>query len=187
MFTKTQIQDTAQLLNCATAAIEAVAEVESNGKGFTPEGRLMCLFEGHLFFRHTKGKYAQSHPSLCYKRWTKEFYKKNYDQEYTERFSQAFRLDPKAAMLSTSWGAFQILGEHHTRLGFETVGDFLDFLKINEDNHLAAFGLFVESDPKLLKAIQTCDWTTFARIYNGPGYKANAYDTKMAMAYKRHS
>lgn len=185
MFSKNQYQDVAQLLNCEVAAIKAVAEVESSGEGYTPQGRLMCLFEGHLFYKHTNGKYAQSHPNLCYKKWTKEFYKKNTDAEYVERFSVAFKLNPKAAMMSTSWGAFQILGEHYIRLDFDQVGDMLDFLKTDIDNHLALFGLFVKTDKKLLKALQTKDWTTFARIYNGPGFKTNAYDTKLAMAYKK--
>jgi hypothetical protein len=187
MFNESQYQDVAQLLNCDIAAIKAVAQVESSGNCFTPKGRLLCLFEGHLFFKHTEGKYAKLYPTLCYKRWTKEFYKKDTDAEYSDRFSAAFLLDKNAAMMSTSWGAFQILGEHYIRLGFDQVGDMLDFLKASQDNHLALFGLFVESDKKLRRALQQRDWTTFARIYNGPGYKQNAYDTKLAMAYKKYS
>ncbi|MEW9838572.1 peptidoglycan-binding domain-containing protein [Mesorhizobium marinum] len=31
------------------------------------------------------------------------------------------------------------------------------------------------------------DWATFARGYNGPGYRQNAYDTKMAGAFQRYA
>jgi uncharacterized membrane protein YgcG len=37
----------------------------------------------------------------------------------------------------------------------------------------------------LAKFLRDKDWTSFARRYNGPGFKANKYDTKMAAAYKR--
>jgi N-acetylmuramidase len=187
MFSQTQYQDTAKLLGCDIATIKAVAEVESAGECFTRLGKLLCLFEGHKFYKYTEGKYAKSHPTLCYKRWTKQFYKKTSDAEYTERFMAASTLDQKAAMLSCSWGAFQILGEHHIRLGFDQVDDMLYFLKEKADNHLVMFGDFVISDPKLLKALRQKDWTTFARIYNGPEYKQNAYDVKLAMAYKKYA
>ena len=173
------------MLHCDIAAIKAVAEVESNGNAFTVNNRLICLFEGHLFYKWTKGRFAKSHPTLCYKSWVKSFYKKDYDDEYTERFSVAFRLDAEAAMKATSWGAFQILGEHYIRLGFASVGDMLDFLKRDEDNHLTAFAKFVETDTRLLRALQQRDWATFARIYNGPAYKKNNYDTKLAKAYAK--
>lgn len=185
MFSKHQYEDIAQMLHCDVASIKAVAEVESAGQGFTLNGRLLCLFEGHLFYRHTKGKFAESHPKLCYPKWVKSFYKKDSDSEYSERFSVAFKLDPQAAMKSTSWGAFQILGEHYIRLGFNNVGEMIDYLKVDEDNHLAAFARFVETDKRLLRALQNREWATFARIYNGAGYKLNDYDTKLAKAYDK--
>ncbi|MBL4709147.1 MAG: DUF3380 domain-containing protein [Flavobacteriales bacterium] len=30
-------------------------------------------------------------------------------------------------------------------------------------------------------------WKIFAREYYGPGYKANKYDVKLAIAYAKHS
>ncbi len=36
-------------------------------------------------------------------------------------------------------------------------------------------------------ALQAMDWAGYARIYNGPSYSANDYDTKLAAAYARFS
>ena len=38
----------------------------------------------------------------------------------------------------------------------------------------------------LLNALRTGDFTTFAKRYNGPAYKTNAYDTKMAAAAAKY-
>ena len=34
----------------------------------------------------------------------------------------------------------------------------------------------------MLAALQSKDWKTFARLYNGPGYAQNRYDEKLAKA-----
>ncbi|TEB41004.1 DUF3380 domain-containing protein, partial [Flavobacterium circumlabens] len=39
------------------------------------------------------------------------------------------------------------------------------------------------SNDDLLEAIQSGDWKTFAKIYNGPKYKKNKYDEKLKSAY----
>ena len=64
----------AHLLDCDVAAVKAVAEVESAGEGFLQDGRTKILFEGHVFYKYTKGKYKDSHPDICYTPWTKQYY-----------------------------------------------------------------------------------------------------------------
>lgn len=39
----------------------------------------------------------------------------------------------------------------------------------------------------LADALRARDWPAFARGYNGPGYRRNAYDTKLAKAYARYA
>ncbi len=43
-------------------------------------------------------------------------------------------------------------------------------------------GRFIERNG-LVGALQRRDWPAFARAYNGPGYRKNRYDTKLAKAY----
>ena len=38
---------------------------------FLSDGRVKILFQGRKFYQYTKGAYAQSHPTICYPKWTK--------------------------------------------------------------------------------------------------------------------
>ncbi|MBV5553030.1 N-acetylmuramidase family protein, partial [Pseudomonas aeruginosa] len=46
---------------------------------------------------------------------------------------------------------------------------------------------FIDTDPALHKALKARKWADFARLYNGPDYKRNLYDTKLARAYEQHA
>jgi len=61
----------AKWLGCSLAAVQAVTEVESSGSGFLGNGKVKLLFEGHVFWKYTKGRFEHSHPTLCYRKWTK--------------------------------------------------------------------------------------------------------------------
>lgn len=188
MFSEEAYTKAAELLGCEVAAIKAVAKVESNGKGFTPKGNLMCLFEGHYFHKFTKGKYAKTHPKLSYPTWgahAQALYRKDKDDEYNLRFGAAAKLDLTAAQKSCSWGAFQIMGSHFEKLDFESVGEMLTFLKENIDNHLIGFCRFIlhKDNEGLHKAILQKNWKNFAFLYNGKYYYKNNYDVKMKNAY----
>jgi hypothetical protein len=41
-------------------------------------------------------------------------------------------------------------------------------------------------DSRLDDELRDLRFADFARIYNGPAYKSNAYDTKMLAAYKKY-
>ena len=45
----------------------------------------------------------------------------------------------------------------------------------------------VEAEPALHKAIKARKWVDVASLYNGPAYKANLYDIKLARAYDRYA
>src|SRR6185436_13915177 len=60
-------QQAADLLKCDIAAIKAVAEVESRGAGFLPDGRPKILFERHKFRSFTGGKYDATNPDISNK------------------------------------------------------------------------------------------------------------------------
>ena len=110
-----------------------------------------------------------------------------FSAQYKKLF-RAATLDQVAALKSASWGGFQILGENHVACGYATVGAFVEGMLTDEVAHLNAFVGLLTKEPyhaKTLKAIQTLDWATFASRYNGPDYKKNAYDTKMAAEYAR--
>ena len=96
-----------------------------------------------------------------------------------------------AALKSASWGLFQIMGFNHAVCGFETVHAFASAMYESERRHLLAFCSYViltAFDGKtLVQYLREKNWAGFARGYNGPGYKVNGYDVKLAAAYKRYS
>jgi len=182
ILTEIDFQRAAKKLRCEVAAVKAVAEVESRGKGFYASGFPVILFEKHIFRKYTQGRYNKSHPHLSGDAG-------GYGaagQNQINKFNEAFRLNPVAAMKACSWGKFQIMGFNHEVCGYEDVGSFVDAMKESEGKQLDAFIEFVIGNG-LGIYLRTKNWAAFAKGYNGAGYRKNAYDTKMASAYKRHS
>lgn len=181
----------AALLRCDVPAIKAVAEVESAGGGFLSDGRVKILFEGHKFYKYTKGAYAQTNPTICYKVWTKAFYAKGKTADIRgagelARLNEAMALDRTAALKSASYGKFQIMGFNFGICGFENVEDFFAAMQVSEGEHLKAFCNFITSN-SLDGALRNHQWAKLAQGYNGDGYKENQYDTKLANAFAKYS
>lgn len=176
------LQEAAALLDCEIAAIKAVCKVESGRGGFLPDGRPTVLFEGHIFSGLTNGAFDKTHPTISYPRWTKAYYSKNGDGEWA-RLSQAISLSAKAALQSTSWGAFQLMGFNHVKCGFEDVGTFVEAMRESERAQLKAFVKFIKSTG-LDAPLRDKNWAEFGRRYNGPGYSKNFYDQKLIMWYR---
>lgn len=179
--TEKGISEAAKELGVEPAVIKAVAEVESAGDGFLHDGRVKILFERHKFHKYTDGNYDKDHPDISNPQAG------GYGaggEHQNARFSEAFELDPEAAMMSASWGKFQIMGFNYKAAGFDTVGEFVDAMKEGEDQQLKAFVKLIKSWG-LGQELRNHDWAGFARQYNGGDYKKNHYDTKLAVAYEK--
>lgn len=192
-----QSQDYAQAaseLGVSATVIRTVCSVETNGAGFLPDGRCTILFERHKFYYYLTQKYgaarvqqfmAQGNSDICnpsaggYAGGAGEY----------PRFNRAFAIDPTCAMLSASWGLFQIMGENFSFCGFSDVGAFVTAMRQSEDAQLEAFVQFCQKYVRgqLVTALVNKAWATFARIFNGPNYAANQYDTKLANQYANNA
>ena len=182
--TDSDFEDAAKRLFCEPAAIRAVAEVESGGRtGFLKDKRPKILFESRWFHKLTGGIHSQNHPDISTESWVRNY--KGGVGEY-ERLAEAMKLDRVAAVKATSWGMFQILGINHRVAGFDKLEDFLGAQRTSEGEHLKGFVSFVIHN-HLDDELRDRRWEDFARSYNGPGYKQNRYDEKMAQAYARYS
>ena len=179
--TSEDFQKAADRLGCEVATVRAVTAVESRGAGFDPEGFPRTLFEGHWFYKLTNGKFATTHPTLCYPKWTRQYYGKGWSQE-KNRLNAAIALDREAALKSASWGLFQIMGFNHAQCGFDMVQEFVNAMCADEGAQLDAFVSYVITN-KLTEHLKAKNWSEFARKYNGPGYRENKYDTKLQEAY----
>lgn len=186
--TQADIEHTAAVLGCESAAINAVVEVESPRIGYLPDGRVVILFERHVFWRqlqaHGIDPTAVQAPVSILSQARGGYV--GGAAEYA-RLAQAAAIAQEPAMASCSWGRFQIMGHHAQVLGYASATAMAAAFVNGEAEQLQAFVRFVENDAELLKALRNRKWTAFARIYNGPAYADNLYDVKLAKAYARHA
>jgi len=171
------------------AALLAVAEVESGGAAFAPvAGRRepVIRFEGHYFHRLIGSDRARAkavaaglasptpgkikNPLGQAARWA--------------MLERAIAIDAQAARESCSWGLGQVMGSHWKWLGFGSVLDLVALARRDVAGQIELMVRFIEKS-NLKGALERRDWAGFARAYNGPGYRANRYDTKMAEAHGR--
>lgn len=183
LLTEKDFIQAANEIGCEVAAIKAVSEVEAPKGGFLPSGKPTILFEAHIFSAKTGRKYDLTHPKISSRKWNKTLYLGG-EREY-KRLEQAKQLDENAALQSTSWGKFQIMGFNFKICGWDNIKSFVSDMYISEGQHLKAFIGFIKSK-KLDKYLISKDWAKFALRYNGTGYKQNKYDEKIAAAYKKY-
>lgn len=177
-------------------------EVESVGAGFLNDGRCTILFEGHKFYEYVtariSAKQAQAwnraYPNLCFPKWDSKSYIGGAGE--WRRFEQARALDATCAMLSTSWGLFQLMGFNYNFGGFKDVQTMVEAHIATEHNHLNAILNFINSYrvsvggankmgiryTSLRDAVIAKDPKATAAIYNGAGFAANKYDERIKAA-----
>lgn len=174
----------ADALGCDVAAVRAVVQVEARGKGFDDKGRPLALFEPHVFYRNLFGaKLKQAVAAgLAYANWKPGAYPK----DSYPRILRAIAIDEAAALKATSWGLPQILGENFKEAGYSSPAALVQDYTRGEDEQIASMAKFIRSKG-LHRHLQKLNWEGFARGYNGPGFKKNAYDSKLARAYARFS
>jgi hypothetical protein len=206
--------DSASRLNVELACVKAVQEVESKGSGFLDDGRSIILFERHQFRKELNKAMAADtelvkkimailslkpqgtrDPMLTVQEHLTNTQPDIYNStpggyvcgsnEYN-RLAKAAILDRDSARRSCSWGLFQIMGWHHSNLGFNTVNDMVASFDVSERNQLLGFCNFIlgKADPRLLPALRSKNWLAFARAYNGPAQQG--YDIKLAIAYEKY-
>jgi hypothetical protein len=182
-----QIEKAAKELNVEPAALQAVYLTEASGNGYLPSGRPKILFEGHVFWKHLvkhkldPKKYLPQNKDILYKTWVKTYYKTG-EAEYT-RLNRAIEIHEESALCSASYGAFQMLGENYSDLGYTTVQEFVTTLATSYDGQLKTLGQYLKFK-KLIAPLQNKDWVAVAKGYNGPKYYLNKYDEVLAKHYR---
>ena len=176
-------QSAADQIGVEVAAVKAIAEVESSGRGFR-DGLPIIRLEAHWFGKLTGYQFNDSHPHISCRAWTPSLAARNQGEAW-EQFDEAAALDEGAAIQSTSWGAFQIMGFHWKALGYESSQAMREAMA-TDDGQLDAFVRFVTADAVLVDAARRHDWHAFAARYNGLG-QVERYAGLMAAAYERNA
>lgn len=175
----------AKRIGCKVAAVKAVHAVESKGAGFLPNGTPKILFEPHIFWKELKKRGITPVVSdICYPKWGTKPYGK--ESEQPARLERASKIHREAALMSCSWGLFQICGFNYKTCGCKTLQEFINKMYESEESQLELFITYIINsnlDDELIGE----DWKSFAAQYNGPLYFKNAYDTKLRKAFIKYS
>jgi hypothetical protein len=173
------------LIGVGEDEIHAVLDVESRGRGFDSHGRVIALFEPHIFYRElgpgSKRDQAVMR-GLAYSKWGS----KAYPKDSYPIFEQAITIDETAACRSMSWGLPQIMGFNASLAGYQSPQLMISAFADSEAAQLEAMIKFILS-AGLDDELRAHNWRGFARGYNGAGYERHGYHTKLAAAYAKWS
>ena len=169
-----------ECIGTKAAELWAVISVETSGCGYFDDRRPQILYERHIFYKLTQGKFAASDINSPdaggYAGGVKEY----------DRLALAVALDQNAAVQSASWGIGQVLGENFKAAGFSDAPSMGTAMCGSEDAQLLAVAKFLTANG-LDRALRNHDWPGFARGYNGPNYTKFSYDTKLLQNYQKYS
>ena len=177
------IQAALDVLGVQAADLWAVIGVETSGCGFLPDRRVRILYERHVFSRLTKRRFDAKYPSISSR--TPGGYGAGGAHQY-DRLALAIARNRKAALQSCSWGVGQVMGYHAEGLGFADVENMVARMSDAENAQFGAMAQFIKANG-LDGALRTHDWARFAAGYNGPNYRINNYDTRLAAVFAQVS
>jgi hypothetical protein len=184
------VEEMAKRIKVEPASLLAVAEVESAGQVTAlVKGRPEPLirWEGHYYDRLVPpSKRAAARKAGLASSTAGAVKNPNSQAARWEIVRKAAAIDRQAALESISIGLGQVMGAHWQKLGFASVDDMVKLARENAAGQIAIMVRYIEKFG-LTDELQRGDFAAFARGYNGPGYKKNAYDRKMAAAYQRYT
>ena len=184
-----EIKPIAKRLGVRWQALAAIAEVEAAGRAFAKvrgKDEPLIRFEGHYFDRRLVGpaKAKARAKGLAHPKAGRVKNPRGQANRWN-MLDTAIAIDRKAALESCSWGLGQVMGSHWDNFGFASVDEFVACARSGVAGQVELMARFIENN-NLKGKIQRLDWAGFARKYNGPAYKKNRYDVKMAKAYARY-
>jgi peptidoglycan hydrolase-like protein with peptidoglycan-binding domain len=181
--TQDMLSTVAEKLGCGVAEIWAIAFTETDPPygGCNADKRPQILFERHIFHKLTDGRFDSLNPNISNP--TPGGYGAGGAHQY-DRLSLAMGLDEGAALQSASWGIGQVLGENYREAGCASPQDLARQAFASEDHQLLAVANEIIADGAA-GALAAHDWRTFARIYNGPNYAKNNYDSTIRTWYEK--
>lgn len=174
------IEQVSKKWNYDPTLIQGFLEVESNGTAFWDNEVPPILYEAHIFFSETGGRWGNT--NLSSRRWDRSLYSGGLP-EYNRLF-KACRLDYLAAFKSCSWGVGQVLGQNAESLGFRSVTLMVKEAHQDVGKQIEHILKFLEVN-NIRGDLESENWVEVASRYNGPGHAQNGYAPKLAEAVSR--
>ncbi|MDZ7332016.1 MAG: N-acetylmuramidase domain-containing protein [candidate division KSB1 bacterium] len=186
------IQQISSKFSIDPVVVLAVLSVESRGKGFGLDGRLLIRFENHYFYQfwgkaneelfHRHFRFHSVHP------WQGHQYRRSQSAKWLDvhtddqrsewdAFEFAKQLDRLAAFQSISMGSPQIMGANFDRIGYDSPEEMFFAFQSDSREQLWAMFRYIESK-NLIPELISENFIRFAEAYNGPA-QASAYGEKL--------
>lgn len=166
----------AQRLGIEVAFASTIMDVESGGKFFDNQYRIMIRMEPHVFNEKSgtdagswrnKGKgRGDGEDKLSDRVIGDVSCEGGQNSEYT-CFEKAKALNRVAAYHAISMGAGQVMGFNSNTIGYASAEAMFNSFQSSAAKQAEGMFRFIESHPKLLEAARQKDFDTFAEIYNG--------------------
>ena len=188
---KELVEQISQETGMDAGAIYAIVTTESNGAFTWKDGKIPILYERHILYKLYKkehgsdaaDKMAEKYPTLINKK--SGGYGK-FSEQYSKLAAAIILFGREIAHLSTSFGAFQIMGFNYEDCGYSSAVEMADAYHLDpQREQIKGFVEFCKNykDGELLYAIEAQDWDRVAYYYNGAAYKKNRYAAKLRGAY----
>jgi peptidoglycan hydrolase-like protein with peptidoglycan-binding domain len=174
------IRKQADVYGLPQAFVLGIIEKESAGHVFwTVGGKQVPPIrpEGHYFYKYLTGakRTEAMQKGLAAKKAGTVHVPGKYEAVYA-MFNRMVMIDPEVACMSISMGIGQVMGAHFRTLGYSSATEMYRHCCTGLEGQVEIMLRFITADKVLTKAAQTLDYTTFAKGYNGPGYRRNNYD-----------
>ena len=178
------------MLEMDRASAVAILYVESGGKGFGADGRLIIRFENHVFFREwgkvNAAAYGKQFQHDEDKPWTNHLFRAksrgdwqplhngSQESEWTA-FTAARALAEVPALRSISLGLPQTMGFNHALVGYDSARALFEAYSASLAAQVLGLFDFIkgrEPTSEALQAIQRRQYHRLAELYNGKGQAA---------------
>ena len=190
-------------LGIAVADAAAFLKVESGGRGFGRDGRMIIRFENHVFYNHWGENHAeqfrQHFQFNSRRRWTGHKFRASASGEFAAFHGNQSRewavlefartLDDEQAIQSISMGAAQVLGTNYRLLGYDSAREMFDDMSGSIDRQLDGLFSYIANRRRgiIVNALREHNYRLAARYYNGRG-KEELYGNRIqaaSQAYQR--
>ncbi|MBT7903496.1 DUF3380 domain-containing protein [Candidatus Woesearchaeota archaeon] len=182
----------AQKLGVEFVFFKALTIVEAGGKFFSSDGRIVIRMEPHVFnsrhlgpeFKKVKRDDAGSWgTSTINGRMIGGVSCQGGQENEYKCFEKAITINEKAAYLSISMGAPQIMGFNHKTAGYSSPQEMFKDFQASGLNQVKGFIKFVENYRTLLKSAQSKNFASFGQTYNGD--TTGKYAAKLEKIYNQ--
>lgn len=179
--TNSDLSKAAAVISCEMAIIKTIIEVEGGREGFLSTYEPLLWFHKDVFSRRTQGAYDKIAPDISYPE-PGEFGPVAIQHD---RLHKAAWLNRNAALMSASWGKFQLMGYNYALAGYYSLQDFVSAMYKSEGEHLLAFVQYLKS-LSLDEDLRNRDWEAFAFKYKSPEDRT-AYIRQLKLAYQKYT